>query len=179
MQMVIFSLLVVTGPSLGDLSRGTSAMLRAEAQPASVELTPVSGDRPVRLPALGFSLTVEPACGGDAEPRSLSISVADTRLHFTAEELASATVVEATLILPRRQLAPVRIDHFCRAGVDDGPSRFVLEDAFTARLSLRCGPDDRQTIVYETLPLDVELQCRRAEAGPVQPPDPPEPFESF
>lgn len=183
MRTLILSLLVVTGPPFGDLTQSTSAAIRAEAQPASVELTPLSDDgRPMRLPALGFAVRVEPACAGETEPRSLSISVADTRLYFTASELAGAPVVEATLILPARQLGPVRIDDFCRAGKGDGPSRLLLEDAYTARLSLRCGPDEQQTIVYATLPLDVDLLCRRADtAGPAPDQDSasPEPSESF
>ena len=111
---------------------------------------------------------VEATCAGGREPRSLSISVADTRLHFSASELAGAAVVEAMLNLPQEQLAPVRIDGFCRTGEEDGRPRFVLEDAYTARLSLRCGPDGKQTMTYSTLPLDIDLSCRRAETGPDQ-----------
>lgn len=183
MRTLIFSLLVLTGSPFGDLSRSAPAEFRAEAQPASVELTPLpDDDRPVRLPVLAFPVRVEPACAGEAEPRSLTISVADTRLHFTAAELSGVPVIEAMLTIPVKQLGPVRIDAFCRAGKDDGPARFLLEDAYTARLSLRCGPDEQATIVYATLPLDVDLACRRTEAAETAPDQDSvslEPSESF
>jgi hypothetical protein len=183
MRVLAYSLLIVTGFPPGDIPRTASTEIRARAQPASVELSPLSDDgRPVRLPALEFALRIEPTCGGDAEPRSLSISVADTRLHFPASDLQGTPTVETTLTLPERQLAPVRIDDFCRVGKDDVPTRFLLEDAYTARLSLRCGLDEGQTIVYATLPLDVDLRCRRANEevlGPDQVPAPDDPSESL
>ena len=183
MQTWIFYLLVVIGPPFAGPPQGMSTEIRAEAQPASVELTPLADeDRPVRLPPLAFALRIEPSCAGATEPLSLSISAADTRLHFKAADLAAAPVVEATLTIPQKQLGPLRIDGFCRAGQDDPPSRLLLEDAYTARLSLRCGSDDEQTIVYATLALDVNLLCRRADTAELaadQDPASPEPSESF
>ena len=166
MRTLIFSLLVVIGPPFGGWPHGTTDTIRAEAQPASVVLTPVSGDdQPLRLPALGFALSVRPTCAGKVQPHSLSISAADTRLHFSASDLAGAAVFKATLTLPQEQLAPVRVDGFCRTGSDSGPARFMLHDAYTARLSLRCGPDGKQTMTYATLPLDIDLSCRRPDAA--------------
>jgi hypothetical protein len=183
MRVLAYSLLIVAGFPPGDIPRTTSTEIRARAQPASVELSPLSDDgRPVRLPALEFALRIEPACAGDAEPRSLSISVADTRLSFPASDLQGKPAVETTLTLPQRQSAPVRIDDFCRVGKDDARSRFLLEGAYTARLSLRCGPDGSQFIVYATLPLDVDLRCRRADdeaLSPDQVPAPDDPSESL
>ena len=180
MRTLIFSLLVVAGPPFGGWPHGATDAIHAEAQPASVVLTPLAGDgQLIRLPALGFALSVKPRCTGRGKPSSLSISVADTRLHFSASDLADAAVVEAMLNLPQEQLAPVRIDGFCRIGNEEGPPGFVLEDAYTARLSLRCGPDDKQTIVYATLPLDIDLSCRREDTAPDQDPASPESPVSF
>lgn len=183
MRTLIVYLLVASGSPFAGLTQGTSTEIRAEAQPASVELTPLAGDdRSIRLPSLAFALRVEPACAVATEPRSLSISAADTRLLFRAADLADAPVVEATLTLPQQQLGPVRVDGFCRAGKDDGRSGLLLEDAFTARLSLRCSSDEEQTIVYATLPLDVNLLCRRGDTedrAPGQGSALLEPSESF
>jgi len=180
---LIFSLLVIMGSPFNDLSQSTSPVIRAHTQPASVELAPSSDDGgPIRLPELQFALRIEPVCASGAEPRSLSISIADTRLHFTASDLADAPLVEATLTLPRTQLGPVRVDGFCRSGDENSPPTFLLEDVYTARLSLLCELGAQQTIVYTTLPLDVDLRCRRAEteaSSPDQEPSSLELSESF
>lgn len=142
-----------------------SARLEARADAVSVPVTRRAGDtRHIALPALEFNLTIDAACPAGARPQSLSVSVADTRRTLAAEQIASR--VETTLSLPRRQSALVRIGDFCRRGEPPGAAEsLLLPDVFTARLSLRCSANERQSIVYASLPLDIKLECA-AETSP-------------
>jgi hypothetical protein len=142
-----------------------SALLDARAETVSIPVARLAaGNEYIVLPELEFKLTIDAACPAGASVESLSVSVADTRRTLNGKNIDGA--VETTLSLPRRQSARLRIEDFCRQ--DDEPkgseSR-VVADVFTARLSLRCALDDKHSIVYATLPLDVRLECE-AETNP-------------
>jgi hypothetical protein len=93
------------------------------------------------------------------------VSVADTRLRLDGREL-EGTTLRTAFLLPRQQAGRLRVDGFCRERTADAASRLEIKDAFTARLSLRCGGDGWESVAYATLPLDVVLECR-----PVSPAD--------
>jgi hypothetical protein len=139
MRDAIFYLLSSAALANAGIAAAESALLDAKAETVSI---------PVARLAAG----------------SLSISVADTRRTLNGKTIDGA--VETTLSLPRRQSARLRIEDFCRQ--DDEPQAsesLLVADVFTARLSLRCAVDEKHSIVYSTLPLDVKLECA-AETKP-------------
>jgi len=138
------------------------------SEPATVAITAQrAGRRLIQLPALEFSLTIEPKCENDMRVESISISVADTRKTVTAAE-ASESVVVTTLTLPGRQTAPLAVVDFCRSDEDQSQSsrEILVREAFTANLSLRCTNDERQSVVYSSQALDLALSCESGDQIP-------------
>ncbi len=150
---------------MAGISAAEPALLDARAEAVSVPVAHLAaGNEYVALPALEFKLTIDAACPAGASAESLSVSVADTRRTLNGEDISGA--VETTLSLPRRQSARLRIENFCRQdNASQASESLLVTGVFTARLSLRCAVDETQSIVYATLPLDVELKCE-AETSP-------------
>lgn len=166
MRALIFSLLAVATAAECQEHLPVPGHLRAEAEPAVVALEPAADGMPlVRLPSLEFGLSVEPRCGPDSPILSVVVSVADTRLRLGPGDLDETGVLRTTLRLPRQQAGQLRADGFCGPGRQGSESRLEIRGAFTARLSLRCGDDERASITYATLPLDVALECRAEADG--------------
>lgn len=160
-RLVLFSALILAlaGPARGDearrpIARAGPALAEISAQPA--------GSRLVRLPSLEFPFSIEPRCEAGTRLVSVSISIADTQKSFVAADFAEGPLLETTMLLPQRQLGPLATGQFCAAdglGPDDAKV-LRIEDAFTASVSLRCANDARQTMNFETLPLEVRLSCK-------------------
>jgi len=146
----------------------TMSQIKVMSEPATVEITAQpAGRRLIQLPALEFSLTIEPQCESDMYVESISISVADTRATVTVAEPDEA-VLTTTLTLPRHQAAPLAVVNFCQTAADQSQSsrELLVRDAFTAHLSLRCSNDERQSIVYASQALDLALRCKSVDQGP-------------
>ena len=154
--------------ALTHAAEAETALLEASANAVKVAVAPLAdGNEHVRLPALTFDLSIKAECPAEASPESLSVSIADTRKSFGAEEIKR--VVETNLELPRRQSAYLRVGNFCKGGGESGaPCSRVVADVFTAHLSLRCTKGDSQSIVYASVPLDVELQCKTGDEPAAQ-----------
>lgn len=168
MRELIISLLTVASLSATESQSDAPGRLHAHAEAAVAEISPLPDDRGlISLPTLEYTLRIEPDCTEQGHIESISISVADTQMNFSAEDVKGAPVLEAVLRLPKQQTGPLRVGDFCRAGTDNASasSSLHLADVFTAHLSLRCATDDaRQAIVYATMPLDVRLVCAAANA---------------
>jgi hypothetical protein len=135
--------------------------LRTAAEPARVVLEPVADTlQYLKLPDLEFSLSIEPRCAPGTDFRSVLVSVADTRLWLDRSDLGDAEILQTSLKLPGLQTGQLRADHFCRTSGDYEDARLVIGDAFTARLSLRCSNEDRDSVAYATVPLEIVLECR-------------------
>jgi hypothetical protein len=132
----------------------------------------------LRLPALTYSLTMTVHCDKDRQPESVSISIADSRRTFSAEQLHAGAVLESELRIPSDQIAPLRVERFCisdrqvslQPGVEGNnkyPERaaekITISAAVSAQASLRCASESDQTIMYVTKPLDVTLECSEPE----------------
>lgn len=151
------ALMAVLVPALAD----EAPQMRVAASPARVDVDPVAaGSRLIELPDLEFRLSIEPDCAG-GEVESLSISVADSSEELGAAALAGKSAIEAELPLPAKQTAPLPVNRFCpaEAAPTSFPAMLQVRDAFTAHLSLRCLRDGRQSIVYSTVPLSLDLYC--------------------
>ena len=141
-----------------------AASIKVSARPA--------GRPPIRLPGLEFTIRLEPLCSAGMVAESVSVSIADTRVHIGPQTLADQTVIETTIRIPRKQIGPLAIEDFCVAG-DDSANNAVLQvrDALTAQLSLKCADDSRKSIIYKTEALATTLICETAAAD--QFPSPP------
>jgi hypothetical protein len=91
------------------------------------------------------------------------MSIADTRVSLVAAQINAVTVTN--LVLPGAQAGPLHVGGFCRVGDTETAGRLLVEDAYSAHLSLTCVQDDAASIVYRTLPLSVLLICQTPDAG--------------
>jgi hypothetical protein len=164
MRFTLFLLASFFGAAtLAEPAADSPGRLLARAEPAPLDVAPLTGDSRTIVPReLAFTLTVESECAPDAKPGSLSMSIADARVSLAAAQIAAVTVTD--LVLPGAQAGPLHVDGFCRAGDARTTGPLLLEDAYTARLSLTCVHRDQASIVYLTLPLSVLLICRMPDA---------------
>lgn len=142
----------------------TESPMLATADAAIAQIIPLAEGRDfVLLPALEFGFTLQPQCPENSRLAAMSVSVADTHVNLATADLENEGFVEAALTLPRQQTGPVRVGVFCSADEVGGNPRLLIEDIFTARISLRCSAGESQSITYATLPLDVILACNRED----------------
>ena len=112
-------------------------------------------------------------------PQSVSLSIADTRKSIPIDQPAeSATDVQLVLNVPAKQLAPLVIDNFCpifeKTNETDGGKNANLAEAeettvrsvLSVQAALLCVHEDRQEMVYRSIPLDIALDCSRQEIIP-------------
>ena len=174
MRALILPLLPAAVVAVGEDTLPAGSALSAWAAPAVAEVDPLAETQQyLQLPELAFDLRIRPRCAEGAGVRSVVISVADTRLRHEGNELDESSVLETTLVVPRRQAGQLRVEGFCRVGDTGRQSRLELGAVFTARLSLRCHSEDREWIAYATLPLDIVLECRAPPADPDPDPESP------
>ena len=127
------------------------------------ELPP--GRHTMRLPGLEFAIRLEPRCAVGTDADSISVSVADTRLHIGRDVLAEQPVIEMTIRVPREQIGPLVIEDFCVVGDDAANgSEMRVRDALTVQLSLKCTDESRQSIIYQTESLAITLICETPTA---------------
>jgi hypothetical protein len=123
----------------------------------------------MQLPNLTFAMNVTVECETNWRPDSVSISVADTRVTFAAEQLRPGRELTLELRIPSNQLSPLHVEHFCVATDHDEPATgdrnsMRISGVVSAQASLRCATDSKKSITYITKPLDILLEC----AGPEQ-----------
>jgi hypothetical protein len=163
----ILPILVIAATAIPARSEPVS-LIKVRSEPAAVEVAPLeTGRRLLRLPALEFSLEIEPQCDNNMRAESLSISVADTRETVPIAE-DDVPVITATLTLPRQQTAPLAVVDFCQAeeSPDQELRQLLVRDVFTAHLSLRCTNDEQQSVTYATQSLDLTLLCKPLDQDP-------------
>jgi hypothetical protein len=137
-----------------------------------VPLSPrAPGRHTLRLPALEFRFAIQVRCAADRSPESLSLSVADTRKSFAADEIVANGSTEFKLRIPAGQIAPLVIEGFCVARDDgshernsDSRDRLTIPAALSAQASLLCASDGERAMTYVSRPLDVALVCEAATA---------------
>ena len=144
----------VSGESIGRLT--------GRAEPVLVEITPSSTSRRyVVTQDLEFKLIIQSSCPAGMRIGSVSVTTADTSRTFSDSEFDERSQIETTLIVPRRQVATIAIDNYCREDetADNVQDDLQIDAAYTATLSLRCVSDEEQSIVYQAQPLDIILSC--------------------
>jgi hypothetical protein len=118
----------------------------------------------MNLPGLTYAMTVTVNCDTDWRPDSVSVSVADSRASFNADELQVGGELTLELRIPSNQIAPLRIERFCIADDSDVPDatiqdRITVSGVMSAQASLRCATGSEQSTMYVTKTLDVMLEC--------------------
>ena len=181
-------ILLLVRPAAADDAGSDRLELAAEPPVVTVSAT-APGRRFVDLPALEYRFAVQAACTGSRTPRSLSISVADSRVALAGAALDEQAAGELVLTVPARQLAPIAVDDFCVAGpaasevmpagverasasasASAAPRLLTVPAVVSAQASLVCGDEAGSHISYVTKPLAVTLSCaagdgRATEAG--------------
>lgn len=149
----------------------TTHSLFVSAAAAKVEVTPRSGRRAsIVLPAIEYVFSVNALCATSFEPKSVSVTVADSRSFLGPNELVGADVApEVRLTVPASQIAPLIVADFCIAASDqeavpaDGPAAtgesMTVPATLSASASLLCVSEGKQELLYTTTPLDVTLTC--------------------
>ncbi len=161
--------------TFGILATVVSIAIAAETAPlhiigitADVPTVIVSPRRPgrttMRLPGLTYELSVTVDCAANWLPDSVSISIADSRAYFSAEQLRASRELGLELQIPSNQLAPLRVEHFCIAADDSepreaGPNKITIPGVVSAQASLRCATESTESIMYVSKPMDVLLEC--------------------
>ena len=163
-------LLLTIAACSGAVMAQTSARLEASADPVSARITPVSeGRKLVSLPSLEFRIGVDARCSDDEQPRSVSVSVADTRTTLSGDGIIRDATNFVSLTVPASQIAPIPVNEFCTSE-DWADRQMLVADAVTAHLSLRCGNEQGESIIYATRQLAVALTCESAsQADPESP----------
>ena len=121
----------------------------------------------LRLPSLEYVFQFTARCTGSFSPRSMSLSIADSRKSLSGEQLESMTAnAELTMTVPAKQLAPLAIENFCIVSVNDvdamtipASETITVPAAFSAQASLLCIDEDRQEMVYASNSLGITLIC--------------------
>lgn len=183
-QLVLLTTPMLAIALVAGADNYTQPIIRAK--PALIEINvQTPGRNLITLPSLEFPLLIEPSCEEVANVAYVSISVADTRETFAAADFVGKSSLEAMLRLPQRQISPLAIGNFCSDDSSAGSEHSMhVEDAFTAHVSLRCSGEGGQSVIYETLPLDVTVRCIIAfpetsdDVADDRPKDPPKDQES-
>lgn len=157
MRSFFFSVALAVLIGTDSRAEGVDSELLVEFDAAVAKIALRSSSRPIRLPNLTFAMRIKASCPAALETESISISIADTRISVEPED---SGVIERSIRVPRKQIGPIVVNDFCIAGDDtDSERELRLRDALSAQLSLHCSGDNRESITYETVALEVALQC--------------------
>jgi hypothetical protein len=162
--MRFLSLFVISATIVAPAAVNTEPIghLTGKVEPVLVEVTPSSTPRRyVAVQDLEFSLIVQASCPANMRIDSVSVTTADTSRTISGSDFDEQTQIETTLIVPRRQVAAIAIDDYCREDKTFGIMQedLQIDAAYTATLSLRCINDEEQSIVYQAQPLSIILSC--------------------
>lgn len=134
-----------------------NSQLVATFEAAIAEIAPRSSAQAIQLPSLTFTVSIEANCPLTYTTGTISISIADTRVRT---ELVADGPTQQSIRVPEKQLGPIAVSDFCIAGADPGSAQQLqLRDALSAQLSLRCVGENKESMTYSTVPLEVSLQC--------------------
>lgn len=127
-----------------------------------IDVDPGSAGRDgLRLPELEFHFAIEARCPDTQQPRSLMLSIADSRKRVMASALQTALGSGLSLTVPSQQIAPVAVGTFCSAERSDDRQYVTVKGLLSAQGALSCASDSEKSITYASTSLDVRLRCER------------------
>ncbi len=172
----IFAGLAAILAGLPAVAEAPLQQLGIAAKTPAVTVGPLAAGRTfVALPTLEFRLRLEPLCADGWQARSVSVSVADTRLTLTPDGAPQEDgALEASLTVPAAQLAPLPVAGFCELPAEgdrprSGVAELTIEAAVSAQAALLCANDDGERLTFVAKPLAVTLVCDDSEPGIARP----------
>jgi len=151
------SVLLSTRPAVAN-----DLFVSADTPEVTVSTRPAS-ERSITLPTLNYEFTVSARCDAGLLPAALSLSIADTRVTLSAEELASEPPVSLLISIPESQIAPVTVENFCVHDADNGARdngrKVRIPALLSAQVSLLCSNEMAKEMTYASEPLDVTVVC--------------------
>lgn len=150
---------------IGTATAAADTALMLHATEASLFLAPRNSNQTyVNLPALDIAVVAEFNCAAGVAAESITVSVADTHIRFSSEEINDATSINATLRLPADQIAPISIQDFCVTDVASEIEDLLIPGVASAQVSLRCGSEDESSIHFASIALPLRLHCESVKA---------------
>jgi hypothetical protein len=170
----ISSILVVTAACFQDAACQTmaSGSLTIGADTPVVMAEPREAGRSfMRLPSLNYSIEIDARCPVGLMPRSISLSVADTRKSLVVADISTETATTTEFSIPASQIGPVAVDNFCITRTEDEElsqstdissdtrESLTITSVVSLQASLLCANDAGSHMTYASMPLDITLVC--------------------
>ncbi len=146
--------------------------LAIEADMPVVETGPRSPGRNfLILPSLDYNFELDVDCATGLLPKTVSLSIADTRKSLATADISSNEVTPATLSIPASQIAPVAVGDFCIGAEEDQEQAPAVGDpepaldtlgiasVLSVHASLLCANDIDSQMIYASKSLGVTLLC--------------------
>lgn len=136
------------------------SLLTLQANEAIVQIKPRNPDeKRVNPPSLELSVVASFSCPADAEPESVTVSVADTYKRYGPEEIANTATLEALVTVPGSQLSPIASADFCVDGGSTDEQGLLVPGVATAQISLRCRGESSSSVHFSSVALPIRLLC--------------------
>ena len=137
------------------------SFLRISANTPEISINIRANDRQAaELPELQYTFRFEPRCGNGKTPRSILLSIADTRKTLSGNGLRAAA--EITMKISPGQIAPLSLKGFCLNPDEPGQNvatHITVHGVMSAQAALLCSDDDSEQIIYAAQALDLTLHC--------------------
>ena len=162
MTFFLFLGSIATG-SPGD---GSKLVVRPDTPVVNID-TRAAGRIFMRLPSLHYSFEIENRCRADLSPRSISLSVADTRKSVSMDKLSSTSSVSVDITIPAGQIGPIAVDGFClhsderSEGQTDKRGLLGIPSVLSVQVALLCASETESQMTYASTSLGVTLMCNQ------------------
>jgi len=152
--LALFAIATAVSTAAAD----STIVVAAQESEATVVPRP-SHMRTVNLPPLTFRLRAAIQCTG--EPVSVTLSVADTFVTRSRDDLEGQHATEASLTVPAEQLTMASNKRFCIVDDIETEDELFAPGFATAHASLRCETEAGVSVYYASAPLNLKLSCAR------------------
>jgi len=153
------ALLLFISCSVPGYTEDSSLQISANTPEVSIGIR-ADDRRALRLPDLQYTFRFEPRCGNGKTPRSILLSIADTRKTLSGRALRETA--ELVMKISPGQIAPLSLQGFCLNGDDPGQNmvmRITVYGVISAQAALLCSDDENEQMIYAAHALDLTLHC--------------------
>lgn len=123
----------------------------------------------MRLPTLRYEFVLTANCPGILSARSVSLSIADTRVAVGQDEITAGSRLEMSVAVPATQIAPIAVEDFCapddREAGQNEPATLRIPSILSVQAALTCGDEESSEVTYVSESLDVLLRCEIDESA--------------
>ncbi len=152
-------LLLFISCSVPGYTEESSLLISANTPEVSIRIR-ADDRRALRLPDLQYTFRFEPRCGDGRTPRSILLSIADTRKTLSGTALQETAEMKMTI--SPGQIAPLSLQGFCLNRDDPGQNmaRYItVHGIISAQAALLCSGDESEQMIYAAHALDLTLHC--------------------